>query len=157
MTERPRKPNATCNVCKKAIYRRPGELQNKKRGVFCSQTCYGKSQRIEIPCTVCGTMILSGANKKTCSRACANKNRAGMMYKDRSKPRKDKVTTYRLQKKRLMQERGRCCERCGYEVYQILLVHHRDRNREHNDLANLELLCPNCHAKEHYLKKWKIW
>ena len=51
-----------------------------------------------------------------------------------------------------MKQRGEKCERCGYAVYQILQVHHIDRNRNDNSLDNLELLCPNCHAKEHYLK-----
>lgn len=27
-----------------------------------------------------------------------------------------------------------------------LEVHHKDGNRHHNELANYELLCPNCHA-----------
>jgi hypothetical protein len=35
-------------------------------------------------------------------------------------------------------------------------VHHRDRNRTHNDEENLELLCPNCHYEEHYLEKSQL-
>lgn len=93
---------------------------------------------------------MASANKKTCSRACANRHRAGIKYKTgRSK---DNVVTALALKKRLARERGKKCERCGYALYQILQVHHRDRNRDNNELENLELLCPNCHAKEHYLK-----
>lgn len=144
-------PNTSCDVCGKQIYRRPGELLKKTRGVFCNQKCYGKSQRKEHPCAVCKKMILSGSNKKTCSRQCANKNRIGMKYTGRSL--KDKVRSYRQQRARLFLARGKFCEQCGYSTYQILQVHHRNRDRENNDLSNLELLCPNCHAKEHYLKK----
>ena len=43
------------------------------------------------------------------------------------------------------------CNRCSYNDFiEILVVHHKDRNRSNNDLSNLEILCPNCHAKEHY-------
>ncbi|MBX2866541.1 HNH endonuclease [Candidatus Kaiserbacteria bacterium] len=56
-------------------------------------------------------------------------------------------------KARIVKERGAQCERCNYDLLEILIVHHIDRNRDHNSLSNLELLCPNCHAKEHYLKK----
>ena len=42
------------------------------------------------------------------------------------------------------------CNRCGYSAYpDILGVHHIDRNRDNNDLSNLEVLCPNCHSVEH--------
>jgi 5-methylcytosine-specific restriction endonuclease McrA len=42
------------------------------------------------------------------------------------------------------------CERCGYdEEPRILGVHHKDRNRKNNELANLEVLCPMCHSLEH--------
>jgi hypothetical protein len=44
------------------------------------------------------------------------------------------------------------CERCGYSKYpDILVVHHRDRNRKNGAKENLELLCPNCHEEEHFL------
>ncbi len=31
----------------------------------------------------------------------------------------------------------------------ILVVHHKDKNRENNTIENLEVLCPNCHAIRH--------
>lgn len=40
------------------------------------------------------------------------------------------------------------CHVCGYnEELGILEVHHRDSNRENNQLENLCILCPNCHRK----------
>ena len=56
-------------------------------------------------------------------------------------------------KLRLLEQRGKCCERCGFTKFQILQVHHKDRNRKNNDFQNLELICPNCHYEEHYLEK----
>ena len=133
------------------MYRRPLEIQLNKGRVFCSSTCYGFSCRKEKPCVVCEDMILAGLRKKTCSRKCANKHRAGIKYK-LYEPRKDKVKNERSLKIRLLNERGHVCERCGYTQYEILQVHHKDRNRENNELLNLELICPNCHASEHYLE-----
>ncbi len=44
-----------------------------------------------------------------------------------------------------------CCERCGYDdCVEILVIHHKDRDRCNNIRKNLEVLCPNCHAVEHY-------
>jgi hypothetical protein len=147
-----RNPNSCCVVCNKPIYKRPSQIKNNKGKVFCGKECYGKFCRKELPCLVCGKLILSGANKKTCSRICSNKHRAGIKYKLQV-PRKDKVKAYKVLKLRLLQARGKSCERCGYDKYEILQIHHKDKNRKNNDLENLELICPNCHFEGHYLEK----
>lgn len=149
VTESKRKPNILCSICASPIYRRPGVLQVSKGVAYCGLRCYGKSCRKELPCTVCGTPILSGANKKTCSQACANTNRTGIKYTG-ARPR-DKVFTVRRLKIRMLEIRGGICERCNFSIHQVLEVHHKDRNSNNNDLQNLELICPNCHASEHYL------
>ena len=146
-----RRPNTTCTQCGKAVYRRPGQLEVSRGRAFCSQRCYGVACRKERPCVVCGTPILAGANKKTCSRSCANKGRAGIVYKIGSP--KDKVREQRALKLRLLALRGTKCERCGYAKYEILQIHHNDRDADNNALENLTLLCPNCHAEEHYLER----
>lgn len=144
-----RNPNTECLICKKPIYRRPVEI---KRGrVFCSKACNGKADRKEHPCVICKSQILASAHKKTCSRSCANKHRAGIKYKI-GRP-KDKAMHQRALKIRLLQQRDSSCERCRYNKREILHVHHKDRNRNNNDLENLELICPNCHYEEHYLEK----
>jgi 5-methylcytosine-specific restriction endonuclease McrA len=100
---------------------------------------------------VCGKKILAGLNKKTCSRVCSNQNRIGIKYKI-GRP-KDKAVKFRSLKIRILKERGGKCERCNYSKYEILQVHHKDRNRLNNNLENLELICPNCHYEEHFLEK----
>ncbi len=65
---------------------------------------------------------------------------------------KDKVEHYKNIKIRLLDLRGKICERCGYSKYEILQVHHKDKNRENNRFDNLELICPNCHYEQHFLK-----
>ncbi len=151
MPEYTRHPNTQCMICGNPIYRRPIEIQKSKGKVFCSQACFGINNRKEIPCIVCGKKILSGENKKTCSRICANKNRSGIQYKINSP--KDLVKSQRSLKLKLLEIRGNKCENCDYNKYQILEVHHKDRNRENNNLENLKLICPNCHAEEHFLEK----
>lgn len=147
----PRNPNVKCFVCGTAVYRRPSQLRTSKGRAFCGLSCYARSLRKETPCIICQTPIMASKNAKTCSRACANKHRAGIKYKI-GRPR-DKVVTERALKIRLIAQRGTKCERCGYSKLEILHVHHKDRNRNNSDLSNLELICPNCHYEEHYLEK----
>lgn len=43
------------------------------------------------------------------------------------------------------------CEHCGYDkIPEILGVHHKDKNRNNNNISNLIVLCPNCHSIEHH-------
>jgi predicted nucleic acid-binding Zn ribbon protein len=146
-----RNPNTNCIVCGKSIYRRPFEIKRNEGRVYCSVECYGISCRKENPCIICGKPILAHYKKKTCSRACANKLRNGIKYKIGQ--RKSKVKAYKTLKLRLLKCRGRKCERCGYDRFEILQVHHIDENRDNNELENLELICPNCHFEEHLLEK----
>lgn len=151
MEEYERNPNINCIVCNKAIYRKPSQIKRNKGQVFCSMICYGISQRKEKPCVVCGKMIMSKFNKKTCSRSCANIQRTGIKY-HLGNP-KSKVKSQQALKLRLLKERGRKCERCDYSKYEILQVHHKDKNKNNNNLENLALICPNCHYEEHFLEK----
>ena len=146
-----RRPNSNCKVCNRLIYRRPAEIHNNHGNVFCGNLCYGFSIRKEKPCVVCGKLIMAKFNKKTCSRTCSNKHREGIKYK-LHRP-KDKVNHLRTLKIRLLILRGDKCERCEYNKKEILQVHHRDKNRQNNAISNLELICPNCHAEEHFLEK----
>ena len=52
--------------------------------------------------------------------------------------------------KALVHLRGHQCERCNNSTWEnqpiALEVHHLDGNNQNNELENLQLLCPNCHA-----------
>ena len=54
--------------------------------------------------------------------------------------------------------RSHRCEKCGLSEWQgqkiPLEVHHKDGDHLNNEMKNLELLCPNCHAQtENYRSK----
>ena len=143
-----RRPNTHCSVCEKPIYRRPSQITSGS--VYCSNTCNGIAQRSEQICPICSTAYIG--RKKTCSRTCANKSRAGISYTGKNKSNKA-VLGGRL-KEQLAKLRGGTCERCGENNYAILQVHHKtERYRGGtDDVKNLELLCPNCHMTHHYGK-----
>jgi len=113
---------------------------------YCSPKCYHKAMNrkgtVEYTCEHCHKKFLDAPShkRKYCSIACVNK-----ASEDTWKPT---FTTVRKK----MEKRGLLikCEQCGYdEEPKILGVHHKDRNRNNNEMFNLEVLCPICHSLEH--------
>jgi len=48
------------------------------------------------------------------------------------------------------------CARCGYNEFSCSLqVHHKDSDRDNNNLDNLVLLCANCHTALKY-DRWEL-
>lgn len=139
------KPNCSCQVCGKEIYRKPSQLLSN---VFCSRECVGKSQRKnQKECPICGNIFVG--RKNTCSRSCSNKSRTGIKY-DGLNSRNKSNKSNRLKNQLAFIRKG-ICERCGNNNYNILQVHHIIQRKDggSDDLSNLELLCPNCHYTEH--------
>ena len=140
-----RKPNCSCAVCYKKIYRRPVHIESGK--VFCSLKCNGLSQRTTKTCPVCANKFTG--LKRTCSRTCANRSRKGISYTGENRKNKAYIGTHL--KKKLAKKRGGVCEKCDMNNYSILHVHHKIEraNGGTDNESNLELLCPNCHATHH--------
>ena len=65
--------------------------------------------------------------------------------------RTGRSTIKRLTKKILIKAQRNLfkCERCDFIDVNELPRHHKDRNRNNNDISNLEVLCRSCHALEH--------
>lgn len=126
---------------------------------YCSRTCYYKAMAkkggVELACDICGTIYRRSPSHshyitKTCSYKCR-----GIATRSASPVSGDFPSVRKWMRRRAM---IKCCERCSYETHpEILVVHHRDRDRTNNDLNNLEVLCPNCHALEHYRENKEGW
>lgn len=62
-------------------------------------------------------------------------------------------------KSRLARTNGHKCQCCHMSEWQNqpipLQLHHKDGDYKNNDITNLMLICPNCHAQKHdYIKNW---
>ena len=87
--------------------------------------------------------------KTVCSRACSNTYfRSGS-----NNPNFIDGTKYSHYRKIAFQYYPKICNRCSYSNINILVVHHIDRNHFNNKIDNLEILCPNCHAEDHFNAK----
>lgn len=123
--------NATCKSCNTTFHIKQSRIKKSKSGYFfCSRKCKDKAQSIYGPISIKEIMPSHFGNAK--------------------------IPDYR---KICFEHYEQKCNKCGFdEIPQIIQVHHKDRNRNNNDISNLEPLCPNCHEKEHFLNsdgKWK--
>jgi len=132
-----------CEVCG-TVFEHISSRANKAK--YCSRKCYYKAQHLKGTvihnCVHCGKEFKSAPShkRKYCSRTCISKS-----SKDTWNPAFSTI-------RKAMAARGliNACARCGLsEPKEILGVHHKDRNRKNNNLENLEVVCPNCHSKEH--------
>lgn len=144
-----------CETCKNEFYIMPSRLrQAAKQGAtvrYCSMGCYDK-RGVNGPfhgkkhTEASIEKMTSHPDRPRFKADATNPNvvRFGADYKHQAA---------RRLRTRLLDERGARCEQCGYaEVPGVLELHHEDRNRRNNDGANLKVLCPTCHAVDHYAK-----
>lgn len=135
---------------------------NRKAGfrIFCSRECSNNYRKILAGtlkiCAHCGKQIFkynkeiskSKTGNVYCSRSCSAANNNKLFKKWKNHPSyRNGASRYRQLK--LDSVESPKCERCGFDNIIALEVHHKDRNRENNDLSNLEVLCCNCHTLEH--------
>lgn len=127
------------------------------RAKYCSRECFYKTRPIKVMtiCVICKKEHYRPPSHKTKIPTCSMKCR-GLATRS---PEPSSGTDYPSVRS-WMRRNGRIqkCNRCGFdELKEILVVHHVDRSRINNKLENLEVLCPNCHAKEHYLENRNGW
>ncbi len=106
-----------------------------------------KVQQIEKTCLCCGNIFhtekRTNREQVTCSRACSN------TY-FRSGENNGNFTKGVVYRNKALKEYGYKCQRCGYDDNKAaIVVHHKDHNRDNNDITNLEVLCANCHTIHH--------
>lgn len=142
-----------CETCGRAFYVVPARVRHAaKQGTlirFCSMKCYIKTGELN-------PFWGKHHSDKSKQLWLAHPNRSSFLPGAKNPNAKrfgaDFVGTgTRWWKHYLMDSVGHC-EKCGYVQYtEILVIHHIDGNRRHNKRDNLLLLCPNCHAIEHYV------
>jgi hypothetical protein len=143
------KVEVNCDYCHKIIHRKISLVLKRKRH-FCNKECLSLGRRASLVCEVCNTPFsrpLSGKKTKRvfCSKSCSNgrKKTKGTNYSSAAALR----TAY------LKHDLLISYNRCGWDsIPHILQTHHIDGNRSHNTMDNIEVLCPNCHAIEHWGK-----
>lgn len=146
----------TCVICESNFFC-PRHRQTIAK--YCGRKCYYIALRgrgsVELNCDVCGKLYRRPPShahyvKKTCSLKCR-----GIASRSELPISKDYPSV-----RQWLSRRGKLshCQKCMYSEHpEILVVHHADRDRTNNDLGNLEILCPNCHALEHYAENKKGW
>lgn len=140
-----------CEQCQQPFYA-PRHVRKR----FCSRLCSGKARqnRESLKCSWCGQDFEIPRSKKKqskrglhfCSRACKDRAQRIGGLKDLHPPHygNGAWSNYREQAFRVY---GARCDHCGYDRDPVMLdVHHRDGNRQNNDLRNWQVLCVWCHT-----------
>lgn len=134
--------NRACLTCGTVFTARRSAKQQ-----HCSYRCGAALRRLKARiCPVCGgSFVPSEGRTLTCSRSCGRKLTGitrGMASMSASNA------------KVLLRQATFACEICGWDTEPgVLELHHRDRNRKNNARKNLALVCPNCHAIDHFHAK----
>ena len=129
---------------------------------YCSKDCFYKqlskdrSLQTEDNCTCsyCGNSFHKSPSKikefNFCSRKCKDTaQKIGSGIPIQPSHYGEELASYRA---KAFQHYEHKCAKCGYDEYtKVLQVHHKDCNRENNEIDNLIILCPTCHCVEHYV------
>lgn len=112
-------------------------------------------------CLNCGKEFKGSNKRKFCSNKCSSEYRKENMIEQWLEGKYYFNPNYTLPKsirEFLFEKTNYKCELCGFEGYNvktnltILQIHHKDGDSNNNDISNLQILCPNCHAMtENYM------
>lgn len=124
-------------------------LAGRAVNTSCSPRCSNllRSEVMDVPCSTCREPVRrnkSKAEKAYCSKKCANTTNNKLRSGEDHPMYKGGVSTYR---ERALEHYGEECTVCGYGVRAVLEVHHRDGDRSHNEIENLDVLCPTHHVE----------
>ena len=112
--------------------------------------CVAKSKikSVTLSCATCGKAVkatpkrlkTTKSGKVYCSRSCAiTTNNIDVVRNF-----KNGQSVYRS---KALKHYGPKCSVCSYDTVRVLEVHHRDENRENNQIDNLDVLCPTHHTE----------
>lgn len=163
-----RQISSTCKICGASFSRPFAWTKNRKSysgGNFCSHACSAKGRKkrkktwLSSLCAICGVMFFYRKGATGSFRYCSNECRMlGQKnpFKRIPIPRTPSTRKrYRKSEDRAAIEQAKrdhkSCVRCGSQ--DNLQGHHKKHYAKHPELRcaleNIEVLCANCHAKEH--------
>jgi len=154
-----------CKKCNKELTKELfRDLSTYYRAKYCSRTCYYEDHKLVMETRTCEAckkpfVVQSSKKKRTCSDACAyslNKrignryiNAHGYVVVKSHGPFAD-ANGFEYEHRKVMAEHlGRALKR--WET-----VHHKDGNKQNNNLDNLELLDNTVHTSRHQQQAAKI-
>ncbi len=150
-------PSVQCKICSKMFYSKPSHL-NKGWGKTCSIKCRNEILRTGklVQCFSCqkeiykdrSTILRSESNNFFCNKSCQTIWRNKLYTKEKHANWTTGISSYRNILKR--ENRSLVCVKCFTADSRILAVHHRDKNRNNNNVDNLTWLCHNCHYLVHH-------
>ncbi len=154
-------PWLNCKICGKKFYAKPRHIRIGW-GKYCSDKCkfIGQKNGKTAVCKHCGKELYRTpkdfVNSKSgfffCNRSCHASWRNENIRIGENHPNwLTGITTYR--KLLLKNAKELICKDCKISDVRVLIVHHKDKDRNNNKLENLELLCRNCHYIRHEFKK----
>lgn len=140
----------TCSRCNEPFRRHNGHVTQK----FCSHACrFPKPARRRcMHCTEWFRPRRANPNQECCSRECSR--RRWSQQRKLTNRNSGIWCNEREAKAELLKQQKGACKSCGWNrTPEVLELHHKDRNRKNKRLSNLELICPNCHAEDHFRDK----
>jgi 5-methylcytosine-specific restriction endonuclease McrA len=148
LQKRPPKPCQWCGTPFKP--KKPGTYSHAK---YCSRECaaHGRqaAKTVTRNCEWCGKEILVPTSRirthpgagRYCSQQCRLDGWAADSLA-KGAPGNYQANGWRVY--------DRVCIVCGYDRYpQLVVLHHKDGNRQNGAIKNLEPLCPTCHGERH--------
>ncbi len=163
----------SCLYCEQE-YQAEERYLKRGQGKYCSQSCaskyaaFGRRQQVQpnsiCALPTCGAPFYRAPSKKMKSKSgllfCSKSHKdiaqeIGGLKQIHPSHYKDGGGRYRGIAFRAHPHE---CNRCKYsKIVEVLVVHHKDRDRTNNSRDNLEILCPTCHSEEHFQAGDGMW
>jgi hypothetical protein len=153
-----------CKICSASFYVKPSHLK-RGWGKYCSKKCQNISQKTGtiVQCFICSKDVYrlpkelkhSKSKKYFCGKKCQTIWRNSIVYVGSEHPNW-KGGKYIYRRILLGEKVTQKCVLCNFKDTRVLIVHHIDRNRNNNNVANLVWLCANCHFLVHHYEKESI-
>ena len=150
-------PLVHCGICKKEFYAKPSWLK-RGWGKYCSPKCQHEAQLKGkfVYCEICGKKIWRPPKRLAHSKSrkffCSKSHQTLWRNRIFIGPRHPNWRGgENIRHKNLLVRNGikPVCKSCGCKDERVLVVHHLDRNKKHNNIKNLSWLCHNCHHLVH--------